>query len=821
MKPSSRAKRPLRQSSYDSRMEDGTRNWTSSSGRLPTSRSDAAYDDSKAPKPQHARSPTRKPVIIGLMLAVLALVVYGSTRRVEEPKRREAISLHTLDIPLTQVEEGVDYHPEGLFTNQIRKNPQPTDDIVPEKVEDLNHPIVDIVEQKIENSDHQYKVPQDQQSSATLTDNPSEASIKIDETLQFDSLPAFGDGFGDESDVPVEALILDESQKIDRRTLRNESLEMIKYAYDMYKNHAFPLDKLKPVSCTGRNSAGGIAMTALAALETLAITGERQQLSEAVKLIRGVWPALRKSLGKAPVADIGPKALGGLLAAHQLIMQSNLLSDYDGTLLTVSIDIADRLLPAFDTGTGMPLTMVHLGNQTIRLTKDSSAASAASLVVEFGLLSNLTGNPIYKEKAWHGFEALHDMKSDLGFVPSVMDAHTGHPSGKTSYTGTSIGTIANAALRSYLLFGEDRHLEIFRTFYHAAMDHALVSDIQGLYGNLTYIIDVDYKQGKVSQEQQLVWGQSSVWASIAALAGQRHIAEKLHKSWTAAWDRYNWIPKAFDATLKPSRPIYTGYALRGELMEATYLLNDTVVASRLFERLRDHNRARCGCVGVIDVKTALMSDEMPPFFFSGTLQWLYLLFSKATEVTDYYVATTGGHLLAPLKGGGLKQDEVRSDIERAVECQDLCSPVAKPSRVSSSLKHLSLNKESYHLIKMRRCAVCMALSSLGCDDKANAKNNVVLLDGYLNGSTSGEEGGREEEAIEIDVNNNNGTAFEEDSTLGAQRGGDDYLEQMADDIAATDIYETQKIGSVKSGDDVSAAEGEETLGDDFGGIEAV
>jgi|EP01047_Picozoa_sp_COSAG01_P089322 hypothetical protein len=53
-------------------------------------------------------------------------------------------------------------------------------------------------------------------------------------------------------------------------------------------------------------------------------------------------------------ADI--RVLGGLLSAHYLADDPDhgLMPDYDGCLLDVALDVGQRMLPAFDSSTGLP-----------------------------------------------------------------------------------------------------------------------------------------------------------------------------------------------------------------------------------------------------------------------------------------------------------------------------------------------------------------------------------------------------------------------------------------------------------------------------------
>ena len=65
---------------------------------------------------------------------------------------------------------------------------------------------------------------------------------------------------------------------------------------------------------------------------------------------------------------------------------------YDGSLLRLAQDLGDRLLPAFDTPSGIPLRWVNMakGGEEGE-TRATCTACAGTLLLEFGLLSQLTG----------------------------------------------------------------------------------------------------------------------------------------------------------------------------------------------------------------------------------------------------------------------------------------------------------------------------------------------------------------------------------------------------------------------------------------------
>ncbi|MQM05197.1 hypothetical protein Taro_038005 [Colocasia esculenta] len=69
------------------------------------------------------------------------------------------------------------------------------------------------------------------------------------------------------------------------RELREEVRGMFYHAFDGYLQHAFPLDELRPLSCTGEDTLGGYALTLIDSLDTLALLGDHEHFAAAVEWI--------------------------------------------------------------------------------------------------------------------------------------------------------------------------------------------------------------------------------------------------------------------------------------------------------------------------------------------------------------------------------------------------------------------------------------------------------------------------------------------------------------------------------------------------------
>lgn len=128
---------------------------------------------------------------------------------------------------------------------------------------------------------------------------------------------------------------------------------------------------------------------------------------------------------------------------------------YDGQFLRLAVDLADRILPAFYTDTGLPYPRVNLRygvqrhpyyaksplnvglcddpnhefcggtSQSYQETTETCSAGAGSLVLEFSVLSRLTGDGRYEDLGKTAFWAVWARRSDIGLIGSGIDVETG------------------------------------------------------------------------------------------------------------------------------------------------------------------------------------------------------------------------------------------------------------------------------------------------------------------------------------------------------------------------------------------------------------
>lgn len=133
-------------------------------------------------------------------------------------------------------------------------------------------------------------------------------------------------------------------------------------------------------------------------------------------------------------------------------------------------DLGRRLLPAFDTPTGLPFARINLRHGVpINETTETCVAGAGSLILEFATLSRLSGDDRFEKLAYKSFFSLWNKRSEIGLVGNNIDVVTGVRSSKirehvltkeqkwggmeTTGIGAGIDSFYEYALKWYVLSG--------------------------------------------------------------------------------------------------------------------------------------------------------------------------------------------------------------------------------------------------------------------------------------------------------------------------------------------------------------------------------
>ncbi|CAH8856419.1 unnamed protein product [Trichobilharzia szidati] len=146
----------------------------------------------------------------------------------------------------------------------------------------------------------------------------------------------------------------------------------------------------------------------------------------------------------ASVFETNIRVVGGLISAHLLSRRAGFEVEpswpCSGALLRQAEVFASKLLPAFDTPTGMPYGTVNfkLGGVPTDETTVTCVAGVGTFILEFGALSRLTGDPRYEAAAMRALKALWKYRSTLGLPGNHIDISTGSWTARDATIGSGM-----------------------------------------------------------------------------------------------------------------------------------------------------------------------------------------------------------------------------------------------------------------------------------------------------------------------------------------------------------------------------------------------
>lgn len=420
----------------------------------------------------------------------------------------------------------------------------------------------------------------------------------------------------------------------DRRARAARIREEFLYAWRAYEAHAFGHDEWKPVSGTVRDWYGeSLFMTPVDALDTMILMGLTDEAQKTKTLIVD-----RLSFDKdisVKNFEITIRLLGGLLSAYQLTG--------DDRLLRLADDLGTRLLPAFDSPTGMPYMFVNLRTGKVTGAR-SNPAEIGTLLLEFGTLSRLTHNPVYFDKAKRALVALYARRSKLGLVGEEIDVETGAWTSRASHVGGGIDSYYEYLLKAAILFDDPECRSMWAESLRALNAHLAEETPTGLwYGQA----DMDSGERTATEFGAL----HAFLPGVLALGGDLGRARRLQDSCLRMWTLSGLEPEVLD--YRAMRVVDPGYPLRPEIMESAYVLYRRTKDPRyrqmgrtFFDALVDSCRMDSGYTVLKNVVTKEKGDLMPSYFLAETLKYLYLLEAPDDALDfDHIVFNTEAHPL--------------------------------------------------------------------------------------------------------------------------------------------------------------------------------
>ena len=232
---------------------------------------------------------------------------------------------------------------------------------------------------------------------------------------------------------------------VNRRALAARVRGEFLHAWRGYVRYAWGHDELRPLSKAAHDWYGEpLYMTQVDALDTLILMGLRDEADRTREFIVKNLSFDRDIYVQN--FEITIRHLGGLLSCYQMTG--------DRRLLRLAEDLGTRLLPAFDSKTGIPYRFVNLKTGKVR-GEVTNPAEAGTLLIEFGTLSKLTRRPVFYEKAKRALVEVYKRRSKIGLVGSRINVETGEWVDTDSHISGGIDSYYEYLLKCRRLFGDE------------------------------------------------------------------------------------------------------------------------------------------------------------------------------------------------------------------------------------------------------------------------------------------------------------------------------------------------------------------------------
>ncbi|XP_058975144.1 mannosyl-oligosaccharide alpha-1,2-mannosidase IA isoform X2 [Musca domestica] len=452
---------------------------------------------------------------------------------------------------------------------------------------------------------------------------------------------------------------------------RSHVVKMMQHAWENYKLYAWGKNELRPLS--QRAHIGSIfgsqelGATIIDGLDTLYIMGLENEYKEGRDWIERKF-SLDNVTADLSVFETNIRFIGGLLTMYAFTG--------DALYKDKAQHVADKLLPAFQTPTGIPYGLV---NPKTGMSKNYGWASGASSILsefgtlhlEFSYLSDITGNPLYKERVQTIRQILKDIEKPKGLYPNFLNPKTG----KWGQLHMSLGALGDSfyeyLLKAWIQSGQTD--EEARQMFDEAMVAIIDKMVRTSPNGLTYVSDLKFDRLEHKMDHLACFA-GGLFALGANTRQNEHtekfmnigkgITNTCHESYIRTTTHLG--PEAFrfseaaEARALKSNEKY--YILRPETVESYFVLWRLTHDQKYrdwgwdaVQALEQHCRTPHGYSGIKNVyqEVPQKDDVQQSFFLAETLKYLYLLFSDDSLIPlDEWVFNTEAHPL-PVKGANI------------------------------------------------------------------------------------------------------------------------------------------------------------------------
>jgi mannosyl-oligosaccharide alpha-1,2-mannosidase len=447
---------------------------------------------------------------------------------------------------------------------------------------------------------------------------------------------------------------------------RNYVKEMMRHSWNNYVKYAWGQNELKPLSRSGHTSDifgdSKLGATIVDAMDTLWI----MNMTEEFQMGRNwIQKELNIEAVDSPMSlfETVIRFVGGLLSCFALTN--------DQMFLLKAREISDKMLPAFNTETGLPLSLVNpKTGQSANYPWASSGSSILAEVgtqhLEFVYLSDMSGDQRFKEKVVHVRKFLDSLSKPYdGLYRNYINPKTGQWGDDQISVGALGDSFYEYLIKSWIQSnGEDL---MARQMYDKSVDAIEKHLIQTSNSGLTYLAQMNFGQleHKMQHLTCFAGGMFAIGGQSLSDSHKRNhylqlganLTKTCHESYARTATKIG--PEAFYFTEKEEAVALNDgekyYILRPEVIESYFYLwrltheqkyrDYAWSAAQAIGRYCRTENGFSGIRNVTDIKST-KDDVQQSFFLAETLKYLYLIFSTDDFISfDEWVFNTEAHPL--------------------------------------------------------------------------------------------------------------------------------------------------------------------------------
>uniref|UniRef100_A0A8C7DCU8 alpha-1,2-Mannosidase n=1 Tax=Oncorhynchus kisutch TaxID=8019 RepID=A0A8C7DCU8_ONCKI len=411
---------------------------------------------------------------------------------------------------------------------------------------------------------------------------------------------------------------------------------MFYHAYNSYLDHAYPYDELRPLTCDGQDTWGSLSFNTcdnellnglpiLLPLCFFQILGNHTEFQRVATLLQDTVDFDIDV--NASVFETNIRVVGGLLSAHLLSKRAGMEVEpgwpCSGPLLRMAEDAARKLLPAFQTPTGMPYGTVNLlrgVNPTE--TPVTCTAGVGTFILEFSALSRLTGDPVFEDVARKALRSLWKTRSEIGLVGNHIDVLSKKWVAQDAGIGAGVDSYFEYLVKGSIMLQDEELLSMFLEYDKAIKNYTKFDD---------WYLWVQMHKGTVSMP--VFQSLEAFWPGLQSLIGELDSALRTFHNYYTVWRQFGGLPEFYSIPQGYTVDKREGYPLRPELIEsAMYLYKATgdhtflQLGRDAVESIEKITRVPCGYASVKDIRDHKLDNRMESFFLAETIKYLYLLF---------------------------------------------------------------------------------------------------------------------------------------------------------------------------------------------------